>query len=164
MPMGQPLVSLAWRAPAPADAPYPAFLVLAARLAARLPATSYPVLDDPGTLFVSGAVTPGETPERAVARLQEGVASVVSRALTPADLAAARNMYGALLGAQPMPAAMLRHNPYGVAFALARREQMGIDGAALAAAWKALSADSLRAAAALLAPERCAAVVVTAGP
>jgi hypothetical protein len=57
---------------------------------------------------------------------------------------------------------MLRQNPYGVAFALARREQMGIDGAALGAAWKAMSADSLRAAAALFAPERRCAVIVIA--
>ena len=46
----------------------------------------------------------------------------------------------------------------------AMREQMGIDGAALGARWKALSGESLRAAAAVFAPDRRAAVVVTAKP
>jgi len=172
-PMGKPVVSLAYGAPRPNDDLYPAFLVLAARLATRLvpsvpselpPPFAYSFLDDPEVLFVNGVVQPGETPESAVARLDGRVATVVSAGLTPADIAAARNVYGTMLGAEPMPAMMLRHNPYGVGFSLARREQMGIDGVALGARWKAMSDGSLRAAAAVFAPERRAAVVVTAAP
>lgn len=169
-PMSKPVVSLAYGAPEPGEDLYPAFLVLAARLATRLapsaptgmpPPFAYSFLDDPAVLFVSGVVEPGETPESAVGRLDARVGAVVSAGLTPADVAAARNLYGAMLGAAPMPAAMCRHNPYGVAFSLARREQMGIHGAALAAAWKGLSSESLRAAAAAFLPTRRAAVAVT---
>ena len=170
-PMSKPAVSLAYRAPSPADELYPAFLVLAARLATRFvasassgmpPAVAYSFLDDPEVLFVNGVVEPGETAAGAVARLDERVGAAVSARLTPADIAAARNVYGTMLGVAPMPAMMLRHNPYGVAFSLARSEQMGIDGAVLGAKWKTLSGDSLIAAAAVFAPERRAAVVVTA--
>jgi zinc protease len=173
LPMSKPVVSLAYRAPGPGDAAYPAFLVLGARLATRLapsapsqvpPPVAHAVLDDPEVLFVNGAVEPGETPEAAVARLDARVVAVVSGTLTPADIAAVRSAYGTMLGAEPAPALMLRHNPYGVAFSLARREQLGIDGAALAAAWKAMTDDALQAAAAAFAPGRRAAVVVTAGP
>ena len=171
--MDTPVVSLAYRAPGPSDDLYPAFLVLAARLAmglgpsapaGRPPPFTYSFLDDPEVAFVNGFVEPGETPESAVARLDGRVVAVVSARLVPADVAAARNLYGTLLGAEPRPRAMLRNNPYGVAFSLARREQMGIDGAALGARWKALSGESLRAAAAVFAPDRRAAVVVTAKP
>jgi zinc protease len=59
----------------------------------------------------------------------------------------------------------LAKNPYGVAFSLARRAQLGIDPESLAEAVEAVTdADLRRAAKQVFAPERSAAVAVIVIP
>ncbi len=68
---------------------------------------------------------------------------------------------GFLLGISDIPDNLLGQNLYGVAFSLGRREQLGIDPAALGRAWDAVSNDAMRRAAAeVFAPAKAVRVFV----
>ena len=67
-----------------------------------------------------------------------------------------------ILGLDDLPDALLGQNPYGVAFSLARREQLRLDPAKLNRALDALTDDDLRRAAAeIFAPSRHAGAVIS---
>lgn len=148
--MGGGYAAVAYRAPSPQDADYPAFLMLAAILQARsidvgAPRGVNPVqfapLDRPDVLIVSAPPQVGEDEAKTASRIE----AIVQRELRAAsvDKGLVTSLYGFLLGLEGTPETDMALNPYGVAFGIARRRQMGIDPAALAAKINALSNDDL---------------------
>jgi zinc protease len=140
-------LSVALRTPVAA-----AWLVVASRLwkdAATVPPMDLPVvfapLDRPESLSLVTVVGDGETPEQALARLDAKLKKAAAPPLTDGDRRGARESLGFLLGLSQVPDAVLRMNPYGVAFGIGRRRQMGIDPAALGVALDALKDADLKA-------------------
>src|SRR5262249_11421780 len=131
-PQAKPQACLAYAAPAPASALYPPFLVLASRLfAASAPpggadpaSVSFPLLEDPAVLSVSTTAKPGETAAQSVARLEAFVAEATAPKLVANEGVSVRQTFGFFLGTAELPDFALARNPYGVALALARREQL----------------------------------------
>jgi zinc protease len=131
-------VTLAYAAPAPDHADYPAFVLLASRLVdLKAPAREFPPpfyfapLDEPGACYVSAELEPEETAEAAVARVQRRVNAAVGAPPTAADAFRALNVYGLLLGLAPAPAQVAAANPYLAAMAPAARHVLGLDPARL---------------------------------
>ncbi len=169
-PGAGPAACLAWRAPPPDSPHYAAFLVLAARLARAAPELSanpqvFPVqyrpLDDPSVLHVTAGLRAGETGEAAVARIEAFVTRTIGLPMSQADIRGAKSSFGFMLDLVDLPDRTLAYNVYGAAFGLARRHQLGIDGAELRRRIAGLTETDLRAAAeTVFAPGRRAAVVV----
>jgi zinc protease len=82
-------------------------------------------------LTVSGVIKDGEAPQQALARLERFVADTIRSGFSPETRHSAREQFGFLLGFVEMPESLLARNPYGVAFSLARRLQLGLDVANL---------------------------------
>jgi predicted Zn-dependent peptidase len=135
-------VAIAVPAPAASDPLYPAFLILAARLANA----TYDPLARGETLFVTGEVQPGERPEAAAERIRTELAPLLARPLAPADRAAAR-------------ARCCKDDLRALAVAHARRTGLRLDAAAFAKALDATTPAQLAEAAALFEPKRTAAVI-----
>jgi zinc protease len=164
LPDVEPTACLAYAAPRPDSELYAPFLVLASRLwagAARLggdpflPPVHYAPLDDPEIVAVSAPARPGEAAAKAFARLEAFVAETLGPKLRDSELASVRQEFGPFLGLAEPPDAILAMNPYGVAFALARCEQLGIDPARLNRALEAITdRDLRRVAGELFAPKR----------
>jgi zinc protease len=165
-----PEVCLAYPAPAPGSDLYAPFLVLAARLQSRAEELKagpgrfpvvYAALDGPEVVCVAAPVRKGETAKAALARLADFVSRVTAAKLTRADVTLARNLIGPLLGFGDSVEVFARNNPYGAAFSLGRREQLGLDADRLAKALEAVREEDLRRAArAVFGAGRSAAVVV----
>ncbi len=166
-PGGEPAACLAYLAPAPGSDRYPAFLVLLARLWAATERDEavqvmYPLLEDPAVVRLTATPKDGETAKQVVARLEGVVAKAVGPALRKGEASAAASAVGLFLGTADLPEDALAENPYAVALALGRREQLGVDGARLKAALAALTEADLRAAAKeVFGPDRHAAAVIT---
>jgi zinc protease len=121
------------RAPLPDDPNYPAFLVVARRLSAssnNLPATegffpvNYAILDDPEVLTVSLPLKSGETPEKTVEHLNAFIDETLGRQFQHTEIQTTVMTYGFFVGmAEGSP-----QNLYGLAFSIARRLQLGVDG------------------------------------
>lgn len=132
-------VTVAYPAPAPGSPTYAAFLVLTARLLDPGPPASsgfpppvyFAPLDEPGALYVSAPLAPGQAPEDAVAAVHHRVRERVMKPYGPSDAFPALNRYGALLGLTALPNAAVAQNPYLVALSLAACRAYGIDAAAL---------------------------------
>jgi zinc protease len=157
-------VALAVPAPEPSDPVYPAFLVLAARLIGAAPgsldgAASYDPLARPETLFVTGVVQPGEGAEPAAVRLRSEATKLLAPALTPADVAAARERFGLFLGLHELDPKSCAADPRGIAVARARRAQLDLGKLNLGEALDKTTQQQLDEAAALFAPKRTTAVI-----
>lgn len=156
--------AVAYAAPDPGSDLYPAFLVLVARLWGKGRET-YPVLfaplDDPSTLSVGVRPGAGETDEAALARLDAFVAGAVGPPLRGDDAAGTLNAFGFLLGLSDVPDAALAQNPYGVAFSLGRRRQLGLDPALLRESIRNVKEGDLCRARDLFSPARRAAALVS---
>lgn len=127
---------LAYLAPLPGDDLYAPFLVQVARLwaqAGKLAGQSpvyYTPLDDGAILAVtSPTLLTGETSRQAFDRLERFVAEATSPELGAGESEAAATTLGGFFQTIPVPDEKLAANPYGVAFALGRRAQLGIDSA-----------------------------------
>jgi zinc protease len=154
LPDAQPLASLAYLAPRPGSDLYAPFLVLVSRLWAAAEKlgnggpTGSPVyftpLDDGAVVGVTAPAKPGETAAKAQARLEAFVADTLAPKLGDNEAAATRENLGFLFGTADLPDNLLARNPYGVAFSLARREQLGLDPVALDRAWQAVTDRDLR--------------------
>jgi zinc protease len=165
-------VCLAFRAPDPDQELYVPFLVAVARLQARagkLETTpgrfpvQYAPLDDPAVLFLRTPLKKGETPRQAVTRLEAFVMETLKPDFGSNDVKAVIEAFGLFLGLINSPDPWLAGNPYGVAFSLGRRTQMGIDPAKLIERLPAMTDTDLRQAAKdILGADRHAAVVVRA--
>jgi zinc protease len=171
VPQSRPQVCLAYAAPAPSSDLYAPFLVLAARLFARAqkqPGSpeGFPVhfalLDDPAVLSVSFPVQHGESAKQARQRLEAFVKAAVGPKLGEDEREAVRQMFGFFLGIADVPDHLLAQNPYGVAFSLGRRRQLGIDPVKLKKSLAAATEEELRRAAKeIFAADRHAAAFVS---
>lgn len=101
------------------------------------------VLDDPWALKIVRTVEDGSTSEKAVQRLRQEVHDIVQRKMRRGDRNRTRAIFGPLLGLGGYPLAMQRNNPYGVAFSLARRRQLLLDGVDVVGAINAVNEASL---------------------
>lgn len=161
-------VCLGFRVPSPADPAFAPFGLALARLWVR-PATQKRAadrilvqaapLDDPGLCFVLAALGADEAPEAGLARLRAFVSGALAAPLASHERMVARQTLAPLLGTRDLPDAVLRQGAYGVAFGLARREQLGCDGAALGAGIEACTAEAFAAAVAALDPAKAVAVI-----
>ncbi len=172
-PQAEPAACLAYGAPAPGSESYAPFLVIVGRLFAasgqsgRQPGRTtiyYPLLEDPGVLGLSAAPQPGEPGMQTVTRLEKLVADVVAPPIRDDERAGTRQMFGFFLGTSDLPDFALARNLYGVALALARREQLGLDSVKVGRALDTLTeAELRRAVAEYLAPVRDGASIVSPG-
>lgn len=147
---------LMYAAPEPGSTLYAPFLVLAARLYAsasklgtapgRFP-VYYPLLDDSAVIGMSAAPGPKESDKQLYARLEAMVSSAVEPKLREDDRARAEQTFGLFLGLIDVPDVLLARNPYSVAFAVGRREQLQIDPAKLKQSLQAVTEQDLRRAA-----------------
>ena len=144
--------ALAMAAPDVKDPLYPAFLVLAARLAAagegdgaRSWKVDYAPLARPDVLFVTSPVPAGlpQQAEPAAERMRTEVAAIVGAPLAPDEPARALARFGAQLG---ISAAV---GPRDTAFAAGRLLQLGLDAKALERGVNAVTQQQLAAAARL---------------
>ncbi|MGC8642144.1 MAG: M16 family metallopeptidase, partial [Isosphaeraceae bacterium] len=152
---------------------YAPFLVLAARSYAasatpaagggtNRPSVYFPMLEDPAILGVSVAAQPGETAAAAIARLEAFVAGTIAPELGKQECSSVRRTLAFFLGTAEIPDSALAQNPYGVALALARREQLEIDPRKLNQAFDSLTEKVLRRAAEeIFAPDRHAGAFVS---
>jgi len=154
---------VAWPAPRPGEPGFAGSLVLVARLWQRSQALAsepgrfpvrYAPLDDPGILYLSAPIASGERSADVFRRIEAIAAETAAAPFESPDTAAARDFFGFLLGCADLPDFAIAANPYGVAFGLGRRRQLGLDPAKLAAELRELTPEGLRASAAFLAPER----------
>ena len=170
-PQAQAEACLAYKAPDPASDLYAPFLVLVSRLWAgssklggepgRTP-IYFPLLDDPAMLGVTTRLNRGETPRQTLGRLETFVAEAVEPKLGANECDSAQQTFGFFLGTASLPDPLLVTNLYGVAFSLARREQLGIDPARLTQALRTVTDQDLRRAAKeIFAPGRHADAFIT---
>lgn len=153
-------IALAYAAPAPGTPGYPAFLVLAARLAEAIPNhVTFAPLDRPDVLLVFDSTGPKEFAPEALARLEKAVAATCALPLTPADTARAEAMFG--LFVRSTPPAKAAANPYFAAFGHGRRAQLGLDTSPVS--FGDVGADDLREAASAFAVGRAGAAAVGEG-
>ncbi len=171
----EPTACLAYLAPRPGSELYAPFLVLIARLWAggsRLGGsgvTGSPVyftpLDDGSVVAVSVPIKRGETAVEAFQRIEKFIAETIEPKLGAFELAAVKQQeLGLILGLRDFPDVALGQNPYGVAFSLARRDQLGLDPARLGRALDAVTdRDLRRVAAEVFAPGRHAGAIAGLG-
>jgi zinc protease len=157
-------VAAAYAAPEPRSDLYAPFLVLVARLW-KGAGNTFPVifapLDGPSILTVSVLPRAGETDEAALARAEAFLARTIGSEVQGDDGATTRNAFGFLLGLVDLPDAALAGNPYGVAFSLGRRHQLGLDPARLRESIRNVKEDDLRRAREIFSPARRAAAFVS---
>ncbi|HLH28786.1 MAG TPA: insulinase family protein, partial [Acidimicrobiales bacterium] len=172
--IGEPTACLAYLAPRPGSALYAPFLVLVSRLwsgASQLGgsgATGSPVfftpLDDGSVVAISATFRPGETQDQVFQRIEKFVAEATGPSLGADEPAAVKQRLGLLVGLGDLPDAALGLNPYGVAFSLARRDQLGLDSARLNRALESVTdADLKRVVVEVFASSRHAGAVAGAG-
>jgi zinc protease len=145
---GPKAVALAVAAPDVKDPLYPAFLVLAARLAAAGAGgggahgwkLDFAPLARPA-LFVTSPIPAGQQPEAVAARVRGELAAIVGAPLAPGEPARALARFGADLGLTPAS------TPRDTAFAAGRLRQLGVDAQALERGVSAVTQDQLAAAA-----------------
>lgn len=131
-------VCLAYKAPSTSDGMFPAFLILVAKMQSRTAQLrsgprDFPVqfmaIDDPSVLYVTSEVQDGETAEQTIERLDRFVLDVANEDVTRADRQLTLNAFTFFYETSELPAAAMAGNIYGVAFGLARRQQLGIEPA-----------------------------------
>lgn len=166
------VATIAYRAPEPGSELYAPFLILTARLVqqemsaamfGRTPQFSvyYAPLDLPEVLTVSTEPKTGQSDAEVAGLLRQRVTSgtAVKEGGT-VNRASLAQTFGPMLGLGG-PSLTFGEDPYFAAFCAGRRQQLGLEGDALAAAVEAVSADDLRRCAAeVFGPERSAVVVV----
>jgi hypothetical protein len=134
------------------DPGYPAFLVLAARLAGpggapRAWKADFAPLARPDVLLVTSEIRAGQPPEPAAAAMRAEVSAIVKAPFADDEAERAIARYGGLLGMTPLSADACAAEPFETAFAAGRRAQLGVDGTALAQGARAVTADQVSAAA-----------------
>ncbi len=133
-------VGLTFAGPNPDDELYPAFLVHVARMQMsgrqlvddlKYCPVAYMPVDQPRFLYVSLPVGTDETALDVATKLREFVDQKTGMPLTRMDPRGTKMAVGILLGLGNVRERELARHPYGAAFSLGRRHQMGIDPAAL---------------------------------
>ncbi len=151
VPNARPMACLAYQAPQPNSPLYAPFLVLASRFWAGAPKLggargAFPVyftpLDDGAVVALSVPATAGQ--QQAFARLEAFVDETTAPELGGAEIFTTSQQMGFILGLAEPPDPILAQNPYGVAFSLGRREQLGLDAVRLKGALQAVTDRDLR--------------------
>lgn len=167
VPNALPHVSIAFAAPTSDSDLFIPTLMITNRL--RMNATTsgskarvfFPPLDDPTIIALTGPVKKGKTPDEAIAELRAFVDVSIDAPMEYYERDSLQQGFGVMLGFAEPPPVMFKRNLYGVAYSLARREQMGIDMDKLRAAVNGVSAEKIEAAGkAIFAPDRQATMVV----
>jgi len=167
-------ICLAYAAPAPTSELYAPFLVLMGRLwggaaklenkPGRMPVRFAP-LDDPEVVHMGSSVLKGESVKEAEQRLTTFVADAIKPKLDPREIDQLKLQFGFFLGFADQPDSLLAGNPYGVAFSLGRRHQLGINSDRLKKALEQITDTELRhAAQRIFDPEQHASAVVRTKP
>jgi zinc protease len=163
-------ICLAYAAPAPTSELYAPFLVLMGRLWAsagklenkpgQMPVRFAP-LDDPEVIDVGSSIRKGENAKQAEQRLATFVADAFKPELEAKEIDLLKLQFGFFLGLAEQPDFVLAGNPYGVAFSMGRRHQLGINSDKLKKSLQELTDQKLRQAAQdVFGPDRHAAAVV----
>jgi zinc protease len=151
-PQAEPALCVAFRAPSPQSDLFPAFLVLVARMQfdrakldpdpKRFP-IYYAAIDDPEAIYFNLRAGKDDTAKALLARVRKFIAAIAESEVTAADGQRTSLFFGRFFGLRELPDAFLAEDPYGVAFALGRRQQLGIDSARLAKAIAAVTTKDL---------------------
>jgi zinc protease len=154
-------LALAVGVPAPSEALYPAFLILAARLSSASHSwkVSFSPLEQPEVLLVTGSLEPEERPDDAAARIHKEISALTAAGPSSSELRAAPATFAASLGTAPLKPEACAHDPVRVAFVKARSAQLHVDGHGLGQALETVTAAQLAEAARLFEPQRTPAVV-----
>jgi zinc protease len=163
-----PEACVAYPAPFPGDALYPAFLVHVARLWEKARESGrpgvrvqYAPLDDPRAAYFQTSVENTLDPEASAERIRRFVSETVAPAAAVEEIARARDLFGVLLGFASVQGGATGDDLYRIAFAAGRREQMGIDPSALDEAIRNVNEPDFREAAEkFFGPDRGSGVVV----
>ena len=148
-------VCLAISAPTMDDELFPAYLIIAAKLMASghaisgpqdpFPAT-YAVLDGPEAMFICKSFPSAEEAAATEKELREFVRQTIEE-VRSADAEVALQMFGFLLGLTELSDQAVAQNTYGVAFSLARTQQLKINSEELRRKIRDVTNDELRLAA-----------------
>jgi erythromycin esterase-like protein len=132
----QTLITFGYPSPGPQHAMYPPYIVLVSRLWAAAkdlaePELPMPVwfapLDAGSAICIQTFVKDQETQGQACERLQKFLNEILARPMEAGEPAACMGNLASFLDTGIVPDRVLAGNPYGVAFAHARWQQMGID-------------------------------------
>ncbi len=168
-PQAGPQVALSYRAPSPTDRLFPAYLVIVHRLqsnAGKLkpPQNTFPVFyspfDRPEVISLNLPALGQETPEAVLARLKSYVDEMRTVKLDKEELRAARQYFNFGFYRENCPDGILARDPYGVAFTIGRKKQLGINGDTILQQITTVTQEELMEAGEYFAPENSAAVVV----
>jgi len=176
-PESDAMVCKAFRAPLPGEEHYIALQSVVGGLYRKMmaqrsvsgpgaPQVFYMAVDDPSFIAVMAPVPSQVAPEKASAELDRWIASAVTvkDEAAAVDTATPRGAFGPLMGLPGTPELALAQNPYGLAFGLARADQLGIDAEELVAGLDKLTGQDLRRCAeAVFAPE-CGVTVIARLP
>jgi len=159
-----PKICLAYSAPAPTSKLYAPFLVLVGRLWTSAPKLEnkpfhnpvrFAPLDDPEVIHVGSSVGKGENAKQAEQRVATFVAEAIKPKFDAKEIGQVKLQLGFFLGFADQPDLILAGNPYGVAFSLGRRHQLGINSNKLKNALEKMTEEELRQAAKeVFAPDR----------
>jgi zinc protease len=165
-------ICLAFSAPAPTSELYAPFLVLVSRLWANAPKLEnkpfhmpvrFAPLDDPEMIHVGSSVRKGETAKQADQRVANFVTDAIKPKFDAKEMNQTKMQFGFFLGLTNPPDSLLAANPYGVAFSLGRRHQLGINSEKLKKALEQMTEKELRQAAhEVFDPDRHATAIVWA--
>jgi len=165
----EPHVAISYRAPAASDRLFPAFLVLVNRFHANatklMPSPSsflvfYAPFDRPEIITLNLPAIDQEAPEAVLVRLRSYVEEMRAMTLDKEELKATKQYYNFFFCRESYPMEALARDPYGVAFTLGRKKQLGINGDAIIQKIGAVTQEELAQAAEIFAPEKSAAAII----
>lgn len=163
-PNAQSCVALSYRAPSPADRSYPAFLVLVHRLQVNSEQLKFLVfyapLDRPEVISLVLPVENQESPEAALDRLESLVDEIRTRKIDNEEIKASRRNFNFMFCRETYPNSVLARDPYGVAFTMGRKKQLGISGDTLMRQIDTVTKEELSAAGEYFTLEKSAAAIV----
>jgi len=168
-PNAQSCVALSYRAPSPADRLHPAYLVLVHRLQVNSQALEfspntllvfYAALDRPEVISLVLPVENQENPEAALDRLEKYVDEIRIRKIDNEEIIASRRNFNFIFCRETYPNSVLAGDSYGVAFAIGRKKQLGINGDTLMQQIDAVTQEELSAAGEYFALEKSAAAII----
>lgn len=131
---------LAFAAPAPASEAYPAFLMLMSAVLNEFgmggmlslgAQAVYAPIDDPNVVCIVVPLKEGASTEKVIRGVRRRLKKACDGAASLPNSKAAREVFGMIWGIGAPSLIGMRGNPYGLAFSLARREQLGVDAKTL---------------------------------
>jgi hypothetical protein len=120
----------------------------------------YAPFDRPEAITLNLPAVNREIPEAVLARLRSYVAEMRAVKLDREELKNARQYFNFTFCRESYPTVVLARDPYGVAFTIGRKKQLGINGDTLMRQIDAVTQEELTAAGEYFAPEKSAAAIV----